>query len=147
MESPRWPFVPIRYKNFTSQLGGSEWGLVLVLLPMFLVLIFKLAIFLMFTVLEKKYCLVFERRPQSLFSISNFICPFKFCKKIKKISREQWAKAEMLLSLEPIVRLTRPSVLDVLKGIRLVSSGNPTKVVFAKDQLRLKLGPKAKYWC
>ena len=74
----------------------------------------------MFTVLEKKYCLVFERRPQSLFSISNFICPFKFCKKIKKISREQWAKAEMLLSLELIVRLTRPSVLDVLKGIRLV---------------------------
>ena len=89
MESPRWPFVPIRYKNFTSQLGGSEWGLVLVLLPMFLVFIFKLAIFLMFTVLEKKYCLVFERRPQSLFSISNVICPFKFCKKIKKISREQ----------------------------------------------------------
>ena len=26
----------------------------------------------------------------------------------------------MLLSLEPIVRLTRPSVQDVLKGIRLV---------------------------
>ena len=148
MESPRWPFVPIRYKNFTSQLGGSEWGLVFsVICPYFLVFTVKLAIFLMVIVLEKKYCLVFERRPQSLFSISNVICPFKFCKKIKKISREQWAKAEMLLSLEPIVRLTRPSVLDVLKGIRLVSSGNPTKVVFAKDQLRLKLGPKAKYWC
>ena len=127
---------------------GSEWGLVFsVICPYFLVFTVKLAIFLMVIVLEKKYCLVFERRPQSLFSISNVICPFKFCKKIKKISREQWAKAEMLLSLEPIVRLTRPSVLDVLKGIRLVSSGNPTKVVFAKDQLRLKLGPKAKYWC
>ena len=27
-----------------------------------------------------------------------------------------------------------------------ITSGNPTKVVFAKDQLHLKLGPKAKYW-
>ena len=33
----------------------------------FLVFTVKVAIFLMFTVLEKKYCLVFERRPQSFF--------------------------------------------------------------------------------
>ena len=49
----------------------------------------KLAIFLMFTVLEKKYCLVFERRPSFFYGFSNFICFFKFCKKIKKITREQ----------------------------------------------------------
>ena len=36
----------------------------------------KLAIFLMFTVLEKKYCLVFERRPRSCFGIFKFYLPF-----------------------------------------------------------------------
>ena len=61
----------------------------------------------------------------------------------------------MLLSLEPIVRLTRPSVQDVLKGIRLVIHTivlekyrvwKSNKEVFVKYQLHLKLGPKAKYW-
>ena len=124
-----------------------------VLCPYFLVFTVKLAIFLMFTVLEKKYCLGFERRPQSLFSISNFICPFKFC---KKISREQWAKAEMFLSLEPIVRLIRPSVLGVLKGIRLVIHAIvPEKYRFWKSNqsgvckrpIALEIEPQGKYWC
>ena len=38
-----------------------------VICPYFLVFTVKLAIFLMFTVLEKKYCLVFERRPPIFF--------------------------------------------------------------------------------
>ena len=59
----------------------------------------------------------------------------------------------MLLSLEPIVRLTRPSVLDVLKGIRLVVHTTvPGKYRLWKSNQRgvckrpiaLEIGPQGK---
>ena len=59
----------------------------------------------------------------------------------------------MLLSLEPIVRLTRPSVLDVLKGIRLViHTIVPEKYRFWKSNqssvckrpIALEIGPQGK---
>ena len=59
----------------------------------------------------------------------------------------------MLLSLEPIMRLTRPSVLDVLKGIRLViHTIVPEKYRFWKSNqsgvckrpIALEIGPQGK---
>ena len=59
----------------------------------------------------------------------------------------------MLLSLEPIMRLTRPSVLDVLKGIRLViHTIVPEKYRFWKSNqssvckrpIAHKIGPQGK---